>query len=95
MKASPCKQTNRFDQLTHCGLVTLYSDIYLGQHWLRQWLAAWRHQAITWTNVDFPSLKYTDNQMRAILQEIPQPLIPKFILKITKSIFLLPPEAMS
>ena len=23
-------------------------------YWCRQWLAAWRHQAITWTIVDFP-----------------------------------------
>ena len=38
--------------LTHCGLSTPYGDIELGQHWLRQWLVAWRHQAITWTNVD-------------------------------------------
>ena len=26
-------------------------DIELGQHWLRKWLVAYRHQAITWTNV--------------------------------------------
>ena len=38
--------------LTHCGLVTSYSDIDVGLHWLRYWLAALRHQAITWTNVD-------------------------------------------
>ena len=40
--------------LTHCGLVTPYGDIDLGQHSSRQWLVAWQHQAITWTNVDFP-----------------------------------------
>ena len=38
--------------LTHCGLVTPYGNMELGQHWLRYWLVAWRHQAITWTNVD-------------------------------------------
>ena len=37
---------------THWGLVTPYGDVDLGQHWLRYWLVAWRHQAITWTNVD-------------------------------------------
>ena len=37
----------------HCGLVPPYGDMELGQHWLRQWLVAWRHQAITWTNVDW------------------------------------------
>ena len=38
--------------LTHCGLVTPYGNMELGQYWLRQRLVAWRHQAITWTNVD-------------------------------------------
>ena len=33
---------------------TGWLDIDHGQHWLRLWLAAWRHQAITRTNVDFP-----------------------------------------
>ena len=32
--------------------MTPYSNRDLGQHWPRQWLVAWRHQAITWTNVD-------------------------------------------
>ena len=31
-------------------LNTAYSDIGLGQHWLRQWLVAWWHRAITWTS---------------------------------------------
>ena len=35
--------------LTHWGLVMPYGDIDLGQHWLRWWLLAWRHQSITWT----------------------------------------------
>ena len=35
--------------LTHCGLVMSLDDIELGQHWLRQWLVARQHQAITWT----------------------------------------------
>ena len=34
------------NSLTHCGLVTPYGVIQLGQN------CAWRHQAITWTNVD-------------------------------------------
>ena len=42
----------QFSHLTHCGLVTRYGDIHLGQHWR---LEAWRHQAITWTNVKFSS----------------------------------------
>ena len=38
---------------THCGLVTPYGDRDVGQHWLKQWLVAWRHKAITWTNADW------------------------------------------
>ena len=38
--------------LTHCDLVPPYGDIALGQHWLRLWLVAWGHGAITWANVD-------------------------------------------
>ena len=38
--------------LTHWGLVTPYGDRDLGQHWVRQWLVAWWHQAVTRTNVD-------------------------------------------
>ena len=33
-----------------------YGNIDLGQHWLRLWLGAWRHQAITWTNIYFSFL---------------------------------------
>ena len=36
-----------FVWLTHCSLVMPYDDINLGQHWLRSWLVAWWHQAIT------------------------------------------------
>ena len=35
---------------THCSLGTIHDDMDLGQHWLTWWLAAWLHQAITWTN---------------------------------------------
>ena len=41
--------------LTHWGLVTPFGDIDLGQNWFKLWLVAWRHQAITWTNVDLSS----------------------------------------
>ena len=47
-----CEGNPAVTQLTHWGLVAPYGDIDLGQHWFRQWLVAWRHQAITWTNVD-------------------------------------------
>ena len=57
---------------THCGMVMPYGDIELGQHWLRAWFVAWWHQAITWTNVDWPSVSSTDYHLRAISQEIRQ-----------------------
>ena len=33
---------NYLNKLTHSGQVTPYDNIELGQHWLRQWLVAWR-----------------------------------------------------
>ena len=45
-------------------------------------LVAWRHQAITWTNVDI-SLRSNGIHLRAILQEIPQPSVTAISLKIT------------
>ena len=57
--------------LTHCGLVIQYGYIYLGQ-------------AITWTNVDWSSVKSSDINITtwAIPQEMPQPSITKMHLKI-------------
>ena len=52
-KKSPGTPTARTPQSTHWGLVTPYSDKGLGQHWLRLWLVAWWHKAITWTNVNW------------------------------------------
>ena len=51
---------------THCGLVTPYVNIDLGQHWLKQWLGAWWHQAMTWNNVDFSLLRFSGIHQRAI-----------------------------
>ena len=68
---------------THCGLVTPYGDRDLGQPWLRKWLGAWRHQAITWTNVDLSSARSSDIHLRASSQEIiTQPSITEIIWKI-------------
>ena len=69
--------------LSHCGLVTPYGNIDLGQHWPRQWLHAWRHQAITCTNVDLSSVKSSDLHIRSISLEMHQPSITKIRLKIT------------
>ena len=62
-------------QLTFCGLVTPYGDIALGQHWLRIWLVAWRHQAITRTNIDLSSTDFCGMHLRAISQEVLRSLI--------------------
>ena len=44
---------------------------------------AWRHQAITWTNVDWSSVTSSDIHIRIISQEMPQPSITNICLKIT------------
>ena len=75
---------HNFDgSLTHWGLLTPYGDRDLGQHWFRLWLVAWRHQAITWTNVDWSSVKPNGIRIRAIRQEMPQTSITKLCLKTT------------
>ena len=38
----------------------------LGHHWFRWWLVAWRHQIITWTNVDLSSERFRDIELRGI-----------------------------
>ena len=67
---------------THCGLVTPYGGRDLGQHWFRQWPVAWRHQAITWTNVNLSSLWSIDVHLRAVSVEISQPSVTKISLNI-------------
>ena len=49
-------------------------------------VVAWRHQAITWTNVDWSSVKSSDIHIRTISQEMPEPSITKVRLKITLKI---------
>ena len=62
--------------------MTPYGGRDLGQHWFRQWLVAWRHQAITWTNVDLSSVRSTDVHLMTSSQEIPQPSITEILCKI-------------
>ena len=45
--------------------MTLYGDIDLDRHWLRYWLGAVRHQAITWTNVDLSPKVFCGIHLRA------------------------------
>ena len=61
---------NNVYPLTYCGLVEPYGDIDLGQHWVRYWLCAWQHQAITWTNVVLSSKMFCDIHFRTISQEM-------------------------
>ena len=68
---------------THCGLWTPYGDRYLGQHWLREWLVARRHQAITWTNVDLSSVRSCSIHRKALSWEDLKIAINKTRLKIT------------
>ena len=51
-----------------------YGGRDLGQHW--------RHQAITWTNVDLSSLRSSIVHLRAISLEISQPSVTKISLEI-------------
>ena len=67
--------------LTHYGLVMPHGGIDLSQHWLRLWLCAIRHQAITWTIVAFPWVWPSDYYLRTILKETPQASITKISWK--------------
>ena len=58
--------TDQIVYLTQCGLVMSYGDIELGQHWLRWWLVAWWHKAITWTSANLQSARSGDNHQRAM-----------------------------
>ena len=62
---------------THCDPVTPYAIGDLVKHSFRQWLVAWRHQAITWTNVDLSSARSGYIHLRTVSQDKPQPSIPK------------------
>ena len=45
-----------------------YGDMDVSHYWLRQWLVAWRHQAITWTNVDWSQV-LCNIRVKAVSQE--------------------------
>ena len=49
----------KFIVLRNYRLVTTYGDQDIGQHWLRWWPAAWRHQVLTWHDVDMTLLANT------------------------------------
>ena len=53
--------------LSHCALKMTYDNT--GQHWLRQWLVDWWHQAITWINVEFSLMSFCGILLREISQQ--------------------------
>ena len=59
-------------EMITCDIITPYGGIDLGQHWLRWWLVAWQHQAITLTSVDYSSKVFCGIHLRTISQEMPQ-----------------------
>ena len=67
-------------RFTHCGPVTPHGDSDLSQIGSGN---ACRHQAITWTNVVWLSVKSNEIHIRAISQELHQPSITTICLKIT------------
>ena len=58
-------------------------DLTHGGHVMPYWLIAWRHQAKTWTNVDWLPVRSCDIRLRVVWQDIPQSQISKFTLAIT------------
>ena len=48
-----------------------------------QWLAAWQHQAIIWTNVELTSHVFCGIHLRAISQAVCMKLISNMCLEIT------------
>ena len=45
--------------------MTPYGDVDQDQHWFWQWLGAWRHKAITWTNDDLSSKAFSSVHQKA------------------------------
>ena len=78
-KYNSAKQVGK---LTHCGPVTSYGDIGLSQHWLRKWLVAWWHQAITWPNVDLSSIGFCGILQSAIYMNWSNQQLEKFVAKL-------------
>ena len=46
--------------------VTPYFDRDLSQYWLAYWPVVWRHQAITWSNIDLSSVRSPGTYLRAL-----------------------------
>ena len=68
--------------LPHCGLVTSYGNINLGEQWFKQWLVAWWHQAITWANVDLSPMEFCGIYQRAISCKFHANFMPNLYKKV-------------
>ena len=49
---------DQFNSLWPSDSICLMVTRNLAQYWLRQWLFAWRHQAIPWPNIDISSMGF-------------------------------------
>ena len=78
-----CQHFAIFCLLIRCGPLIPYGAIDLDQHWLRQRLVAWKHQAITGTNVDSSAEMFPGIQLKAISQKMLIKLIHDFRSEIT------------
>ena len=75
--------------------MTPYDHIAVGQHWLRLWVKAWRHQAIARRNADLSSKVFPDIPLRIVSKEMLTNLISNVCPEITLSKFApYPPEAI-
>ena len=64
-----------------------YGNIDLSQQWLRQWLSAWWHLAITWSNVDSSLVRFFKIHLKEISYvSIPQPQL--FSVMSLRSVFV-------
>ena len=75
-----------FNSLCHCDVIWGHIPGLILAHVT---VVAWRHQAITWNNVDLSSMRPKDIHLNMISLGISQPSIVKMNLKITKLKFLL------
>ena len=53
----------------------------LGQHWIRLWLVAWRHQPISRISIDLSSVRSCAIYQKAIALEMLMKMVPKLHLK--------------
>ena len=65
----------------------IYGGMYLSKHWLMQSLVVWRHQAITWTNVDLSSKMFCGIHLRVISPGVLTNLIRNMWTKTTVYIY--------